>query len=63
MAATRVSNSMFMFRQSRAARIPQCCFFFGGSWNSGVRVDYRFMGEALVSCGVLVVIADYRLFP
>jgi acetyl esterase/lipase len=38
-------------------------FFFGGSWNSGARADYRFVGEALASRGVLAVIADYRLYP
>ena len=42
---------------------PVVLFFFGGSWNSGARADYRFVGEALASRGVLVVIADYRLFP
>jgi acetyl esterase/lipase len=42
---------------------PVVLFFFGGSWNSGDRADYRFVGEALAARGVLVVIADYRLFP
>jgi len=42
---------------------PVVLFFFGGSWNSGARADYRFVGEALASRGVLTVVADYRLFP
>ncbi len=43
--------------------VPVVLFFFGGSWNSGDRADYRFVGEALASRGMLVVIADYRLYP
>ncbi len=42
---------------------PVVLFFFGGSWNSGARADYRFVGEALASRGLLTIIADYRLFP
>jgi acetyl esterase/lipase len=42
---------------------PVVLFFFGGSWNSGSRTDYRFVGEALASRGMVVVIADYRLYP
>ncbi len=42
---------------------PVVLFFFGGSWNSGNRADYRFVGEALASRGIMVVIADYRLYP
>ena len=42
---------------------PVVLFFFGGSWNSGSRADYRFVGEALAAKGILAVIADYRLYP
>ena len=42
---------------------PAVLFFYGGSWTSGSRSDYRFVGEALASRGVLVAIADYRLYP
>jgi acetyl esterase/lipase len=42
---------------------PVVVFFYGGSWNRGERADYRFVGEALASRGVLTLIADYRLFP
>lgn len=44
-------------------RAPMVVFFYGGSWSSGDRRDYRFVGEALASRGVVVVIADYRLSP
>ena len=38
-------------------------FFYGGSWDSGERVDYKFVGEALTSLGYIVVIPDYRVYP
>ena len=38
-------------------------FFYGGSWNRGERADYKFIGEALASRGVLTLVADYRLYP
>jgi acetyl esterase/lipase len=42
---------------------PVVVFFYGGSWNSGERGDYRFVGEALASQGIVAVVADYRLYP
>lgn len=38
-------------------------FFYGGSWDSGSREDYKFVGEALASQGFIVVIPDYRVYP
>ncbi|MES2944742.1 MAG: alpha/beta hydrolase [Pseudomonadota bacterium] len=38
-------------------------FFYGGSWSMGDRADYRFVGEALASAGIVAVVADYRLSP
>lgn len=42
---------------------PVVVFFYGGSWNSGSRSDYSFIGEALASRGIVAVLADYRLYP
>ena len=42
---------------------PVAVFFYGGSWNSGERADYRFVGAALAARGVLTLVADYRLYP
>ncbi|MEO7391717.1 MAG: alpha/beta hydrolase, partial [Ramlibacter sp.] len=42
---------------------PLVVFFYGGSWTRGDRADYRFVGEALASAGVVTVVADYRLSP
>ena len=46
-----------------AAGWPVVVFFYGGSWNRGEKADYKFAGEALASRGVLVLVADYRLYP
>lgn len=42
---------------------PLVVFFYGGTWNSGERADYRFVGGALAAQGVLTLVADYRLYP
>lgn len=42
---------------------PVVIFFYGGGWESGDRIDYRFVGEALTSRGNIVVVPDYRLYP
>lgn len=38
-------------------------FFYGGSWESGRRQDYRFVAEAFTARGYSVVIPDYRKYP
>jgi acetyl esterase/lipase len=45
------------------ANAPVVIFFYGGSWQSGSRKDYLFVGEALAAKGIIVVIPDYRLAP
>jgi acetyl esterase/lipase len=42
---------------------PLVVFFYGGAWNRGERSDYRFVGEALASRGIVTMVADYRLHP
>jgi acetyl esterase/lipase len=42
---------------------PVVVFFYGGSWRSGDRADYAFVGEALASRGIITVVADYRVYP
>ena len=46
-----------------AAGWPVVVFIYGGSWNTGERAQYQFVGEALASRGVLTLVADYRLYP
>ena len=45
----------------RAEPLPLVVFFYGGSWNSGTREGYAFVGRALAAQGFLVAIPDYRL--
>ncbi len=45
----------------RAAR--PWCSSTAGAWRQGDKADYLFLGQALASRGIGVVIADYRLFP
>lgn len=42
---------------------PIVIFFHGGSWMSGERGIYRFLGAALAANGIVAVIPDYRLYP
>lgn len=44
-------------------RTPVVVFFYGGSWTRGQKSDYRFVGEALASAGMVAIVADYRLSP
>ncbi len=38
-------------------------FVYGGSWNSGSKNDYSFVGRALAARGFVAVLFDYRLVP
>jgi acetyl esterase/lipase len=42
---------------------PVLLFFYGGSWQSGARGNYRAFGQAFASRGIITVVADYRLYP
>ncbi len=42
---------------------PVLVFVYGGSWDSGRKSDYGFVGHAFAARGFLTVIADYRLVP
>ncbi|MET3435599.1 alpha/beta hydrolase [Sphingomonas sp. 1185] len=50
-------------RSGKAGPKPVIVFFYGGSWNSGTRSGYAFVGRALAAQGFVVVIPDYRLVP
>ncbi len=43
--------------------LPVIVFFYGGSWSSGTKDGYAFVGRALAARGFLVAIPDYRLVP
>lgn len=42
---------------------PLVVFTYGGSWNSGSKNDYGFVGHALAGQGYPTVVYDYRLVP
>jgi len=42
---------------------PVVVFIYGGSWDSGEKGLYRFVGAALASQGFVTVIPDYRVYP
>ena len=52
-----------VFQPKDATNAPVVVFFFGGSWKSGKRQWYSWVGEALAKRGLVVVIPDYRLWP
>ncbi|MGI9170370.1 MAG: alpha/beta hydrolase [Caulobacteraceae bacterium] len=45
------------------AQTPVAVFIYGGSWQSGDKGFYRFVGATLASRGILAVIPDYRVYP
>ena len=57
-------NQLDIYRpRASTGAAPVVVFFYGGSWNSGSRSDYAFVGEALAERGIVAVLADYRLYP
>lgn len=42
---------------------PVVVFVYGGSWDSGSKDLYLFIGQSLASEGVIVAIPDYRHYP
>ncbi|GAM99371.1 carboxylesterase family protein [alpha proteobacterium U9-1i] len=45
------------------APMPVIVFIYGGSWDSGARGDYGFVGDAFAARGFLALVPDYRLVP
>jgi acetyl esterase/lipase len=52
-----------LYRPDGAGPFPMLFFAYGGSWDSGRRQDYGFVGRAFAAQGYLTAIADYRLVP
>ncbi len=49
--------------KARIAGRPVVVFFYGGSWDSGERGNYAWVGQALAGQGYVAMVADYRLYP
>ncbi len=45
------------------ATAPVVVFVHGGSWDSGSKDIYPFVGQSLASAGIIVAIPNYRLYP
>ncbi|MGH6950633.1 MAG: alpha/beta hydrolase [Vitreimonas sp.] len=46
-----------------AAPAPVIVFIYGGSWDSGAKEDYEFVGAAFAAQGFVTLVPDYRLVP
>ncbi|MEX6505271.1 alpha/beta hydrolase [Jiella sp. M17.18] len=46
-----------------SARSPAVIFIHGGSWGTGSKRIYPFLGQSLASAGIIVAIPNYRLYP
>jgi acetyl esterase/lipase len=42
---------------------PLVVFWYGGRWTNGDKEDYRFVGAALASLGMVAVLPNYRHYP
>ncbi|MCR6660115.1 MAG: alpha/beta hydrolase [Asticcacaulis sp.] len=42
---------------------PVVVFIYGGTWLSGAKADYAWVGIALARQGYVAVVADYRIYP
>ncbi len=58
-----LSLDLYRPAQSASGPAPVVVFLYGGSWRSGERGQYRFVGQRLAESGVLAIVADYRTFP
>ena len=45
------------------AKTPVVVFIHGGSWDTGSKDIYPFVGQSLASAGFIVAIPNYRLYP
>ncbi|WP_425291144.1 alpha/beta hydrolase [Spirosoma linguale] len=50
-------------KATSAGKMPVVMFIHGGSWNSGSKNLYTFIGRRLAKQGVVAVIINYRLSP
>ena len=60
--APRQTLDIYLSQQPQPQR-STIVFFYGGSWESGDKKQYKFVAEALTSAGFDVVIPDYRVYP
>ncbi|MBP0616163.1 alpha/beta hydrolase [Jiella sp. KSK16Y-1] len=49
--------------KTMTAKTPVVVFIHGGSWDSGSKDIYPFVGQSLASAGIITAIPNYRLYP
>ncbi|PZX51960.1 alpha/beta hydrolase [Algoriphagus chordae] len=55
------NKNLDVYAPKKANNLPVLVFFYGGSWESGKKEMYHFLGNRLARRDVIVVIADYPL--
>lgn len=60
---TRDAFDVYLPRKRQGDNTPVIVFFYGGSWNSGDKQEYQFVGRRLAAQGYIVAIPNYRLYP
>ncbi len=55
------TKKLDVYAPKKAENLPVMVFFYGGSWESGKKQIYNFLGNRLARRKVIVVIADYPL--
>ena len=62
--ATDARRTLDVYRPANVAQnAPVVVFFYGGSWQTGSKAFYKFVGTALARRGYLTIVPDYRLYP
>jgi acetyl esterase/lipase len=51
------------YAPANASGAPVVVFFYGGSWESGKRKWYSYVGKTLADNGIVTFIPDYRKYP
>lgn len=59
----RQTLDIYAPRRNLVPAPPVIVFYYGGSWSTGSKDAYAFVGRALAALGYVVVIPDYRLVP
>src|SRR5947207_15362359 len=58
--APGADHELDIYRTRATTPAPVVVFFYGGSWQSGDRQDYRFVAAALANRGVIAIVPDHR---
>lgn len=59
----RQNLDIYMPIRYKKTKAPVILFFYGGAWQAGDKEHYKFVGQNLASKGIIVVVANYRIYP